>query len=114
VIFWAIYIAFAIFVQKYKNAEKKPAAYTVLNIIHIVCGVAVTILAVIHGVSRFSTAPTAMIVTGCTTIALLLIQMIVGIFLAIRKNKVLTVIHAVLPIIIASLIIVHAVVAHVI
>lgn len=109
-----IFIVFAVIAQKYKNVDPKPQIYKVFYILHIVFGALFLIAVVVHGSIKLQEAPVWMIGTGVTTIALLIVQMVIGLFLQKKKNKALQVIHSILPIAITVLAISHIILAKVI
>lgn len=107
-----ILLIFVLFIAENKQVKrgKTPTQYTrVIKILHIVCGIFITLVASIHGIGNMPKAKTLSIITGLIVLILLYSEIIIGILL--KKNstvsKTAKTFHKTIPFAILCMIVVH-------
>ncbi|MEI4780200.1 hypothetical protein [Streptococcus pasteurianus] len=107
-----VLLIFVLFTVENKNIErgKTPTQYTrALEILHIVCGIFITLFATIHGIGHMPKAETLSIITGLIVLILLYSEIIIGILLKKKSDvsKATKTFHKAIPLAIICMIIVH-------
>lgn len=111
-LFLLIIVIFAIFIveaEKLKDVKEKTTTYKTLHCLHLVLGIAITLIATLHGISKFTNASIYMKISGITLLSLLWIEILLGMVTKKNLKSKIKFIHKYLPILIIILIIAHLV-----
>lgn len=109
-----ILLCFLLYGSKEKKLNDRKDHSRILYYLHVIIGIAFTLVATIHALGNFRSAPLGMILTGGMVLLLLYIEIITGLFLKKRFNPKLRRIHKIILLIIVICIICHVLVLKII